>query len=317
MKLWGSDRDLYEGSIGFKAKLENWVYNRKFEQCFHLPEDRIVRIIKHINEWRPKMLWCYRDGAYAVAKYINHHHLNVRSPAALVLGGATVYPFIADAVTKAFRAPVISAYGSREMGAGACECLAREGHHIAAQSLLIEAIGPDERPIMEGDGDLAITPLLNYAMPFIRYRIGDRGRLTQRLCSCGRQFPLLDALTGRVMEVMFNSKGEHVDSGFFMYVLTYLAERGYIRQFQIIQEADGSVTINVVPESSTTLEAHAADLQHLTDKIQVVMGQDCPVRFVRVEDIPLNASGKYPYVISRHPACQPTEAVTVAPGRLH
>ena len=317
MKVWGSDRDLYEGTIGAKAKLENWVYNRKFEQCFHLPEDRILRIIKHINEWRPRMLWCYRDGIYAVAKYINHHQLHVQPPAALVLGGATVYPFISDEITKAFRAPVISAYGSREIGAGACECLAHEGHHVAAQSHVIEVIGPDERPLMEREGHLAITLLLNYAMPFIRYRIGDRGRLTERLCSCGRQFPLLDALTGRVMEAIFNSKGEHVDSGFLMYLLTYMVERGYMRQFQIIQEADASLTINVVLESGTTLEAHAADLQHLTEKMQVVMGQDCPIRFVPVEDIKLNASGKYPYVISRHPACQPTEAGAAAPGRAH
>jgi phenylacetate-CoA ligase len=302
LKIWGSERDLFKGTIGIKAKAENWLYNRRLEQCFHLPEDRILRIIKHINQWRPAMLWCYRDGIYAIAQFINEHQLKVHSPAAVVLGGSTVYPFVVETVGKAFGAPNISAYGSREIGAAACECRVREGHHIAAQSHVIEAIGTNERPVVDEEGELAITSLLNYAMPFIRYRIGDRGRLSTRLCSCGRKFPLMDSLSGRVQEALTNSKGEHVDGGFIRYVLTFMAERGYMRQFQVIQEEDGSITVNVVLEPGTTLEAHAADIRQVTDKMQVVMGRECPVRFVRVEEIALDPSGKYPYVISRRPA---------------
>ncbi|MGO9633204.1 MAG: phenylacetate--CoA ligase family protein [Steroidobacteraceae bacterium] len=302
MKIWGSERDLYQGTIGLKAKLQNWIYNRRFEQCFYLPEQSMRRIITHINDWKPKMLWCYRDGIYALAQYINQHGIFVHTPASVVLGGATVYPFMAETIERAFGAPVISAYGSREIGAAACECGTGEGHHLATQSHVVEAIDPDEQPVMEKDGELAITPLMNWAMPLIRYRIGDRGRLTSRRCSCGRAFPLLDALTGRVFEAMTNSKGEHVDGGFVVYVLAFMAERGYIRKFQVIQEEDGSITINVVPETATSLKEHVNDVQLLTEKIQVVMGQDCPVRFVEVDDIPLNPSGKYPYVICRRPA---------------
>jgi len=302
MKIWGSERDLYQGTIGLKAKVQNWIYNRRFEQCFHLPEQSMRRIIAHIDHWKPKMLWCYRDGIYALAQYMNEHGIVVHPPAGVVLGGATVYPFMTEAIEKAFRAPVFSAYGSREIGAAACECGTGEGHHLAAQSHVVEAIGLDERPVIEEEGELAITPLMNWTMPLIRYRIGDRGRLTSRRCSCGRAFPLLGALSGRILEAMTNSKGEHVDGGFVVYVLSFMAERGYIRKFQVIQEEDRSITINVVPETATSLNDHANDVRILTEKIQVVMGQDCPVRFVEVDDIPLSPSGKYPYVICRRPA---------------
>jgi phenylacetate-CoA ligase len=172
----------------------------------------------------------------------------------------------------------------------------------------VEAIDPDERPVMEKEGELAITPLMNWAMPLIRYRIGDRGRLTSRRCSCGRVFPLLDALSGRILEAMTNGKGDHVDGGFVVYVLAFMAERGYLRKFQVIQEEDGSISINVVPETATSLIDHSSDVQFLTDKIQVVMGQDCPVRFQEVDDIPTNASGKYPYVVNRRSGRQPESA---------
>jgi len=152
---------------------------------------------------------------------------------------------------------------------------------------------------MEREGELAITPLTNYAMPLIRYRIGDRGRLTDAPCACGRGFPVLDALSGRSMEAMTNLKGEHVDGGFVIYVLAFMAERGYMRKYQIIQEEDASITINVVPEPGVRLADHQGDLDSLVDKIQFVMGKDCPVRFCTVEDIPTSDGGKYPYAISR------------------
>jgi phenylacetate-coenzyme A ligase PaaK-like adenylate-forming protein len=86
------------------------------------------RIIAHINAWKPTMLWCYRDGIYAPAQYINQHGIAVHPPASVVLGGATVYPFMAETIQRALGAPVISAYGSREIGAAACQCGA--GAHV-------------------------------------------------------------------------------------------------------------------------------------------------------------------------------------------
>src|SRR6266702_4096109 len=299
MKIWGNEPDLRKGTIGWKAKLENFVYNRKFEQCWHLPEHRILNIIRHINEWQPQMLWCFRDGIDGVARHINDHGIRVHSPASVVLGGATVYPFMAKAIEKAFNSPAISAYGSREVGAVACQCLQRGGLHIATQAHRVEAIGPDERPVMETDGELAITPLMNYAMPFIRYRIGDRGRMTRRHCTCGRAFPLLDALTGRVIEVLRNSRGEQIDPVYFMWTMAEKANNSILKKGQIVQEEDGAITVNLMLEPGASQEQAQPHLQAMREAIALVMGPDCPIRFVFVPDIPLSPSGKFPYIVQR------------------
>jgi phenylacetate-CoA ligase len=298
MKIWGNKGDLLSGTLGWRVNLQNWLYNRKFEQCWHLPETKILKIIRDIEAWKPKLLWCYRDGIDAVARYMMRHGVRSHSPGAIVLGGATVYPFIAKQIESAFRAPVISAYGSREVGALACQCLQRKGHHIASQAHVVEAIGSDGQPIMEQDGDLAITPLMNYAMPFIRYRIGDRGRLTARPCSCGRSFPVLESLSGRVVEVLSNAKGEQVDPMYFMGILSEVLSGTAMRKAQIIQEKDGALTMNVVLEVGATASMVKSALETLRRQIAIVMG-DCPVRFEFVGDIPLSASGKFPYVVRR------------------
>jgi phenylacetate-coenzyme A ligase PaaK-like adenylate-forming protein len=299
MKIWGNEPDLRKGTIGWKVKLENFVYNRRFEQCWYLPERRILEIIRHINEWQPQMLWCFRDGIDGVARYINDHGVRVHSPASVVLGGATVYPFMAKLIETAFKSPAISAYGSREVGAVACQCLERGGLHIATQAHKVEVIGPDERPILGADGELAITPLTNYAMPFIRYRIGDRGRMTQRHCACGRAFPMLDGLTGRVVEVLRNPTGEQIDPGYFIWIMAEKINNKVLKKGQIVQEEDGAITVNLVLGEGATRQEAQPHLEAIRQAIALVMGPDGPVRFEFPDDIPLSASGKFPYIVRR------------------
>jgi phenylacetate-CoA ligase len=299
MKVWGSEVDYSKGTRGVRARVENFVYNRQYQAAWYLSEQRMKEIIGAINIWRPKLLWCTRDGIDGVAKYINSHGLSVYSPAVIVVGASTVYPFVVKTIEEAFHAPVISAYGSREVGGVACECQRKEGHHINTNIAVIETIDVDGRPVMEQDAELVVTGLMNYAMPFIRYRIGDRGMLTKRRCSCGRPFPLLGSVSGRLIEALVNSKGDHVDPLHFMLLIRMSWDAGTLRQFQIVQELDGSVTINLVPETGFTATSIGLDCAEITRKIRLVMGEDCAVRFEVVSDIPLSASGKFPYVVRR------------------
>ncbi len=299
MKIWGNERDLFEGTLGWKAKVQNWAYNRKFEQCWYLPESQILKILDDLNRWKPALLWCYRDGIDAIAKYVETRGLRPHAPTVIVLGGATVYPYMADAITRAFRAPAISAYGSREVGAVACQCLEQRGHHIASHSNVVETIDADGRPMIGSDGELVITPLTNYAMPFLRYRIGDRGRLADTSCACGRGFPLLESLSGRMVEVLLNSRGEQVDPIYFIQLLAVIFNRGLVRKFQVVQDEDGALTLNLVLEDGITLAAAHPNLDEVVDKIRLVMGEGCRITTKFVDDIPLSAAGKHPYVVRR------------------
>jgi phenylacetate-CoA ligase len=300
MKVWGNEGDFLKGTRGVQARVENVIYNRKYEAAWHLSEQRAREIVDSINEWRPKFLWCTRDGIDGVAKFINARKLPVHSPSAIVLGASTIYPFVTKTVEQAFHSPVLSAYGSREVGGVACECLQQEGHHIATNMAMIETIDSDGKPVMERDAELVVTALNNFATPFIRYRIGDRGTLTRRSCSCGRPFPLLESISGRLIEVLLNSKGEQVDPLHFMMLVRQSWDAGRLRQFQIVQEKDLSVTVNLVPEKGVETSSIGLDRTELTRKIRGVMGEDCDVRYEIVPEIPLAASGKFPYVMRRH-----------------
>jgi phenylacetate-CoA ligase len=215
---------------------------------------------------------------------------------------------MAEMIERAFHSPAISAYGSREVGAVACQCLARAGHHIATHANVVETIDAAGQSVVGQDGELVITPLSNYAMPFLRYRIGDRGRLTHDRCSCGRGFPLLESLSGRMVEVLVNAKGEQVDPIYFIQLLAVIFNRGFFRKFQVVQAEDGALRLNVVLDTGATREAAQPNLAEVVEKIRLVMGESCPVEVTFVEDIPLSASGKHPYVVRRGSLPPPTPA---------
>lgn len=300
MKLWGAERDLFTDTSGFIVKLKNFLYNRSVRSCRNLSEQDMLSLVKHINRTRPKIIWAYVDGAYALASYINSNGIKVHTPAAVFCGGGTIFPHMEEEIQFAFDAPVINFYGSREMGAVACECPENAGLHIASHSHVVETLDQEGQPVSEEDGNLVITSLANYAMPLIRYSIGDRGRLTSRACPCGRGFPLLESVSGRAMESFVTSNNELISPIYLITVIGTAFRPGLVKKFQLIQEDYKHVILKIVPEPNARNDADlSASLAEVFEKINAVMGRDCKIATEFVDDIPPQQSGKYLYTMSK------------------
>ena len=105
-----------------------------------------------------------------------------------------------------------------------------------------------------------------------------------------------------------NAKGEQVDPIYFIQLLSVIFNRGLVRKFQVVQDEDGALTLNVVLEAHATPDAFQPNLVEVLDKIRLVMGAECPIQVKFVDDIPLSASGKHPYVVRRGSLRPPTPA---------
>jgi len=98
-------------------------------------------------------------------------------------------------------------YGLSEViGPGvAMEC--REGPgalHIFSDHFLPEVVDPATGdPLPPGEqGELVLTTLTKQAQPVLRYRTGDLTRLVEEPCPCGRTFPRMARITGRVDDML-------------------------------------------------------------------------------------------------------------------
>ncbi|WP_124327926.1 phenylacetate--CoA ligase family protein [Desulfonema ishimotonii] len=93
----------------------------------------------------------------------------------------------------------------------AFECEHRQGLHISDDHFLPEIIDPGTGAVLpEGEaGELVLTSLTTRAFPLIRFRTGDRARLIQEPCKCGRPMIRMEWLEGRTDD-MLNVNGVKV-----------------------------------------------------------------------------------------------------------
>ncbi len=130
----------------------------------------------------------------------------------------------------------------------AFQCCKHSSYHIAAENTIVEIVNDKDGPVEQGEkGRILVTNLNNYAMPFIRYDIGDVGVASEKSCSCGRGLPLLDSLEGRSVDVIV-TKSRGKISGNYLY---YPADPNFaywgIEKYQIIQEDYENILIKIVP----------------------------------------------------------------------
>jgi phenylacetate-CoA ligase len=201
-----------------------------------------------------------------------------------------------ETIERVFGAPVFNRYGSREVGDIACECEGHQGLHVSAPWQYLEVLRPDGTACLpEEEGELVITNLTNYAMPLIRYRIGDTGSWASHACTCGRAWPLLQQVSGRVCDTFVTPEGVNIPGEYFAHMLRTQA---WLRRFQIVQESADGIDVYLQPLEEVS-EGDVAQAESVRLMFQQAVGPTCTVRMHFVREIQPSASGKYLYTISK------------------
>lgn len=99
---------------------------------------------------------------------------------------------------QAWQVPLTDIYSAEEVGYIALQCpLEPANYHLMAEQLIVEVIDAAGAPCERGQwGQVVITSLHNFAMPLIRYQIGDFARVGAA-CGCGRGLPVITEIMGR------------------------------------------------------------------------------------------------------------------------
>ena len=128
----------------------------------------------------------------------------------------------------------------------AAECERHAGLHINADHLVVELVDSRGHQVTEEAGDVVITDLHNLAMPFVRYRNGDRATaIRDGDCACGRRLPLLQSVEGRILDMIVTPDGRHVPGEFFVYVML---GRTAISRYQVVQVAIDALEVRIMSE---------------------------------------------------------------------
>jgi len=113
-------------------------------------------------------------------------------------------------------------------------------------------------------------------------------------CAGGRGLHVLSEVVGRTTDFVVRPDGVIMHALAIIYV--FRAVEG-IAQFKFIQQALRDVEVLIVPSSQWTKTGHAKVIAGLAARL----GNDVRVSIRLVDAIPVEASGKYRYVVSHVP----------------
>jgi phenylacetate-coenzyme A ligase PaaK-like adenylate-forming protein len=167
------------------------------------------------------------------------------TPNLLFSSGENLYRDQRQELETRYGCRLINAYTSVEGGLIGLQCPLSEVLHIDPTRTLIEILGLDGQLHASGEGEFVLTNLWNWTMPFIRYRTGDFGVIQSTKCQCGHEGQTIARLDGRETG-SFQTEAGRIDTQDLDMIFM---DQG-VRQFQIEQQADGSLHLFVVLDES-------------------------------------------------------------------
>ncbi len=211
--------------------------------------------------------------------------------------GKALAPEDRETIGDLFQAKVSDMYTAREYTAREicyitlqCPDHARN-YHVQTENVMLEILRENNTPCEPGEvGRVVVTLLHNFAMPLIRYAIGDYAEVGE-VCPCGRGLPVLTRMLGRVRNMISLPDGsQHWPE------ISYKACQAIapIKQLRIVKRETETLEVNLATEIIPNREQEEA----LTKAIHEMFGWPLKVSFNYVDAIPRSASGKYEDFVS-------------------
>ena len=289
--LWGAARLERSTKRNYKDLLEQLLTNRLFIDCFRMQQSDLQRAHSRMRGFTPDALVGYTSALIELAGFLKRNGLKQKYPKkALISAAETLDDASRQELQSAFGVPVYDRYGSREIGLIAMECNEHQGLHIDCENVFVELVDDPDTPGMQR---IIVTKLNQFGMPFIRYDIEDLAEGPISSCSCGRGYPILKRIVGRVTETIRRPDGTCLPGELFPHLLKDCRIAG----FQVIQASDYSVEVLLVKTPDQTSQQDDKLQRIITEQL----GPSVPVTFSYVDHIDRSATGKRLPVVSRAP----------------
>ncbi|MDR9816618.1 MAG: phenylacetate--CoA ligase family protein [Candidatus Methanoculleus thermohydrogenotrophicum] len=263
----------------------------------HMTEETLPAYIQEIRRFKPGFIQAYPSTATMLARYMVEHGIEpFPTVKAILCGSENLYPWQRDLLTRAFECRVFSWYGNSEQTVLAGECEESTLYHIFPEYGIVELIGRDGQPVEEPGvmGEVVATNLTNYVCPLIRYRTMDLATAAEGTCTCGRQYPLLERVEGRLQEFIVTKNRRLIS---MTSVNTHSDVFDNVMQFQFYQERAGEVLLRIVRKPGYNDQ----DTEYILRELEKKFEGDVDVTISFVTEIPRTRRGKYQFLVQELP----------------
>jgi len=200
--------------------------------------------LEALERCAPEVISAYPAALAKLTEFITPEQQLVIHPRLITLGGEMVLSSFRREIKACFQCPTYETYGSTEANLIAWECPATGYLHICEHSVIVE-ICNQYQPVEVGEsGEVIITPLHSYAMPFLRYRLDDLVTRGPAPCTCGYPAATLIAIRGRTNDWFLLPDGRLLHP--FVLSEAVMQQVPDVRRLQIIQTSEHELKILIV-----------------------------------------------------------------------
>ncbi len=261
------------------------------QSVFELDDQHIKEVITAIEkEKAPQSMLGYTSAFETICKYLDKtvHPPIKANVTSIITMSEGLNAYVRSKMHAYFGVSPVSRYSNNENG-----IIAQEDPGVPHKFVINEASYYIEIFDLHTDipvgigkrGRIIVTDLHNYAMPLIRYDTGDIGVLGVD----EHGVPYLQAVEGRVLDLLYDTKGNLIPSH-----LSYrLCKYGEYKQFQLVQYGAKEYLIKLNTDTKVDEEKMIAEYKGY-------FGDDAIVTIEYVSEIPLLSSGKRREVLNTY-----------------
>jgi phenylacetate-CoA ligase len=267
--------------------IKDFLLQTLYVSAYNLDQKEVLKILRDLQKKPRQHFMGYASSLYVFAKVAEENGIDDIHFKSVVSWGDKMFPHFRSFIEKQFHTTVFDTYGCGEGFMIAGECSAHH-YHIMTPLVYLEILDDNGYDVSPGElGNVVVTRLDNFAMPLIRYTLGDLAIIDDpnATCSCGRALPLLKKVIGRDTDIVKTRSGKFMVVHAFTGIFEHVPE---IRQFRVIQKDIDSIDIEYIKDEGFTGQV----LDNVKEKIYGYLHEDFPVHFKEVTFIPPTPSGK-------------------------
>ena len=276
---------------GMKHKLWRWANNYYSMPISHMTTHTMDAYIECLLKNKIQFLRGYPSAVASFAEYIVS--VNRFVPLKAVFTTAEMlFPHQRSIIQRAFGCDTWDSYGCGDGMGHAVDCKEHNKMHVCEQVSILQIVNDEGKEVEPGkEGEIVLTSLYDFAMPFIRYAPGDFAVKGDGICSCGRQSKTIDKIIGRTSDVFHFSNGRIING--LSFPIEELTDE--VKRFQIIQVEKDAVEVLLEEKKQLSTER----LEKLKKTVEYHCGEGVIVEVKVVDKINVPDSEKFRYVVSK------------------
>ncbi|WP_288148495.1 phenylacetate--CoA ligase family protein [Bacteroides acidifaciens] len=267
----------------------NFPLNQYMLNMQHITPSKVKDIVNFINKKQFLFYVGYPSIINTFVQLIEEQQLKIQQAPQYIFSSAEkVYTYQQKAIEQVLpQSKIIEHYGFSENAASASKCC-QNVYHEDFELGHLELLNPQKNTKGQ-TGTMLATGFQNYAMPFIRYEIGDTATFSSSECTCGLKSQVITDIEGRNEDYILTPEG-----GRIMRMDYIFKDTSSIAECQVIQKELGSIILKIVRRTNYKQETE----KELRKNIKELISPTLKVSFEYVNEIPRTKSGKFKAVIS-------------------